>query len=66
MDNNDLIQQVRESHELGQDRYTYLLLALAGAAIGYALQKTEGLLISWWLLPAAFSIIFWGLSFYFG
>ena len=66
MDNNDLIQQIRESHENGQDKYTYFLLAVAGTAIGFALQKTEGLLLSWWLLPVAFSIIFWSLSFYFG
>ena len=62
----DLIQQVRESHENGQEKYTYFLLAAAGAAIGFAVQKTEGLLLSWWLLPVAFSIFFWGLSFYFG
>ena len=66
MDNNDLIQKIRESHENGQDKYTYFLLAAAGAAIGFAVQKTEGLLLSWWLLPVAFSIIFWSLSFYFG
>ena len=54
----DLIQQVRESHENGQEKYTYFLLAAAGAAIGFAVQKTEGLLLSWWLLPVAFSIFF--------
>ena len=63
---NDLIQQVRQSHENGQEKYTYFLLAAAGAAIGFAVQRTEGLLLSWWLLPVAFSIIFWGSSFYFG
>jgi hypothetical protein len=66
MDNNDLIQHLRESHENGQKEYTYFLLAAAGAAIGFAVQKTEGLLLSWWLLPVAFSMICWGVSFYFG
>jgi hypothetical protein len=66
MDNNDLIQQTRESHENGQEKYTYFLLAAAGAAIGFAVQKTEGLLLSWWLLPVALSIVCWGVSFYFG
>ena len=40
---NDLIQQVRQSHENGQEKYTYFLLAAAGAAIGFAVQRTEGL-----------------------
>ena len=66
MDNNDLIQHLRESHEKGQEKYTYFLLAAAGAAIGFAVQKTEGLLLSWWLLPVAFATICWGISFYFG
>jgi hypothetical protein len=42
------------------------LLAAAGAAIGFAVQKTEGLLLSWWLLPVGLATISWGVSFYFG
>ncbi|WOD14058.1 hypothetical protein [Paraburkholderia kirstenboschensis] len=38
-------------HHDGQDKYTYFLLAAAGAAIGYALQKADGDKLSMWLIP---------------
>ena len=39
---------------------------LAGAAIGFAVEKTEGLTLSWWLLPVGIATLCWGISFYFG
>ena len=53
-------------HRVGQDKYTYFLLAVAAAAIGFAVQKTEGLCFSWWLLPVALAVVSWGVSFFFG
>jgi len=60
------ISDLHKAHQSGQDKYTYFLLAAAGAAIGLAVQKTEGLSLSWWLLPVALATVSWGASFYFG
>ena len=65
-DTTDLIALLHKQHQTGQDKFTYFLLAAAGAAIAFAVQKTEGLLLSWWLLPVAFATLCWGVSFYFG
>ena len=64
-DNEDLLELYKQ-HRTGQDKYTYFLLAAAGAAIGFAIQKTEGLVLSWWLLPVAVATLCWVVSFYFG
>lgn len=60
------ISDLHKAHQTGQEKYTYFLLAAAGAAIGFAVQKTEGLSLSWWLLPVAIATICWSASFYFG
>jgi hypothetical protein len=64
-ENKDLLELYKQ-HQASRDKYTYFLLAAAGAAIGFAVQKTEGLLLSWWLLPVGFAIMCWGVSFYYG
>ncbi|HEY6896128.1 MAG TPA: hypothetical protein VI279_02620 [Rhodocyclaceae bacterium] len=64
-DNKDLLELYKQ-HQASQDKYTYFLLAAAGAAIGFAVQKTEGLHLSWWLLPVGLAIVCWGVSFYYG
>ena len=66
MSMNNAISELHKAHQTGQEKYTYFLLAAAGAAIGFAIQKTEGLTLSWWLLPVALATVCWGLSFYFG
>jgi hypothetical protein len=60
------IKEIRKVHQTGQDKYTYFLLAAAGAAIGFAVQKTEGLMLSWWLLPVATATVSWAGSFFAG
>jgi hypothetical protein len=60
------IEDLRKRHADSQDKYTYFLLAAAGAAIGFAVQKTEGLPLSWWLSPVALAALAWGGSFYCG
>ena len=49
-----------------QEKYHYFLLAAAGAAIGFAVQKTDGIALSWWLLPVACATMSWALSFWCG
>lgn len=63
---DDAISDLHKAHQAAQEKYTYFLLAAAGAAIGFAIQKTEGLTLSWWLLPVALATICWGISFHFG
>lgn len=63
---DDSINELRKVHQAGQEKYTYFLLAAAGAAIGFAVQKTEGLVLSWWLLPVAAATVSWAASFFFG
>ncbi|SCU94297.1 conserved membrane hypothetical protein [Cupriavidus necator] len=58
--------ELYKQHQTINEKHTYFLLAAAGAAIGFAVQKTEGLLLSWWLTPVALAILLWGISFYCG
>lgn len=53
-------------HRAGQDKYTYFLLAAAAAALAFAMQKSEGMLLAWPMIPLAFAAVCWALSFYFG
>jgi hypothetical protein len=55
-----------KAHQTGQEKHTYFLLASAGAAIGFAVQKTDGLKLTLWLLPVALATICWAASFYAG
>lgn len=49
-----------------QDKYTYFLLAAAATAIGFTVTQTRSAVLAWSLLPLAFAVISWGLSFYLG
>jgi hypothetical protein len=49
-----------------QTRYTYFLLAAAGAAIALAVNKTDGVAVAWSQLPLALAVANWGASFFFG
>ena len=49
-----------------QGRYTYFLLAAAGAAIALAVNQTQGLSLSWSQIPLGLAITAWGLSFFCG
>ena len=64
-ENKDLLELFK-LHQASQDKYTYFLLAGAAAAIGFAVQKTEGLLLTFWLIPVGLAIVCWGFSFYYG
>ncbi len=63
---DNAISDLHKAHQTGQEKYTYFLLAAAGAAIGFAVQKTDGLLLTWWLLPVGLATLCWGLSFFCG
>lgn len=63
-DNN--IREIYTQHRTAQDKYTYFLLAAAGAAIALAVNQTKGTSLSWSQLPLAIAVLCWGLSFFFG
>lgn len=60
------IHDLHKLHSAGQEKYTYFVLAATGAAMGFAIQKTEGLPLSLWLIPTAIAVLCWALSFYLG
>jgi hypothetical protein len=63
---DDPTLELGRMHHAASDKYTYFLLAAVGAAIGFALNQTRDLPLSWTQLPLGAAIICWGLSFYFG
>jgi hypothetical protein len=65
MADNELLEMYKQ-HSVGQDNYTYFLLAAAAAAIGFGINKTDGSKLTYWLLPVAISIVCWAISFFFG
>ena len=62
----DMLQHLQHQHLEFGNKYTYFLLAAAASAIAFAVQKTEYAMLSWSLLPMAFAISAWSISFYCG
>lgn len=58
----DLFRILRES----QNRYTYFLLAAAGAAIGFSLSQTHGSALDWHHISLAAAVALWAGSFFSG
>jgi hypothetical protein len=58
--------ELLRAHRTAADKYTYFLLAAAGAAIAFALNQTHDLPMLWTQLPLAAAVLCWGLSFLFG
>jgi hypothetical protein len=50
----------------GQDKYTYFLLAAAGAAIAFAVTQSQIATLTWSKLPLGLAILSWAFSFYAG
>lgn len=63
---NEEINELYKSHSDGQRKYTYFLLAVSASVVAFAMQKTEGLKLTYSLIPLGMSIILFGISFYFG
>lgn len=58
----EVFRQLRTS----QDKYVYILLAAAGAAIALAINQTQGAKLAWSQLPLAAGVLLWAMSFFFG
>ena len=63
---NDLKEQIAKQLHEAQAKYTYFLLAAAGAGIALAIQQTAGLPLNWGQLPLGLAILSWGASFWSG
>ena len=64
MDEN--IREIYRALRTSQDKYTYFLLAVAGAGIGFAVNQTQGLPINWSQVPLGLSVLCWAVSFFYG
>lgn len=58
--------EVLKAYRDGNVRFTYFLLAAAGAAIGLAVQQTQTVSIAWAQLPLGIAVLLWGASFFYG
>ena len=47
-------------------KYTFYLLAVDGAAVGFALTQTKEAVLAWSQIPLGFAMVSWSLSFWFG
>ncbi len=65
MPDNELLEMYKQ-HTMGQNKYTYFLLAVAASAIAFSVGKTSGRIISWSMLPLGVAVILWAVSFYCG
>ncbi len=58
----EVFRVLRES----QSKYTYFLLAAAGAAIGFTLTQTQDESLAWSQWPLGIAVFLWGSSFFCG
>jgi hypothetical protein len=63
---SDAFAELHKQHQASQDKYTYFLLAAAGACIAFATEKSAGVPLSWPLLLVALAVASWAVSFYCG
>lgn len=63
---SDIGRDLHRTHTELQSKYTYFLLAAAGAAIAFAVNQTQTVTLSASLIPLGIAVLAWGLSFYFG
>lgn len=65
-DGDVVIDKLTDSIHEAQDKLCYFLMTASGAAIAYALVRTEGVERAWWMFAVLAAICCWGLSFYQG
>lgn len=62
----DLEIEVYRTLRTSQDKYSYFLLAAAGAAIAFSVTQTQDDVLGWSQSPLAVAVALWGVSFYLG
>jgi len=63
---SDTASEIHRALREAQSKYTYFLLAAAGAAIALAVNQTQGATMTWYQIPLGVGVLSWGLSFFFG
>lgn len=63
---DDLASELSRAHRETAIKYTYFLLASAGAAIALAVNQTRGTALAWSQVPLGAAVASWGLCFYMG
>lgn len=58
--------EVYRSHRASQERYTYFMLAAAGAAIAFAVTRSQDMALRWSEVPLALAVLSWGISLFTG
>jgi hypothetical protein len=58
--------ELYRTHRSTQDRYCYFMLAAAGAAIAFAVTRSQDMALSYSQIPLAFAVVSWGVSFFAG
>jgi hypothetical protein len=63
MQHSENMREVFRAHHEEQRKYTYFLLAAAGASIAFAVSQTQEALVFWSQLPLGLAVMCWGGSF---
>ena len=63
---DDPLIEVSKLHREVQNKYTYLLLAVAASAIALSLKRTTDLKLTYSMVPLALAVLFWSSSFFCG
>lgn len=63
---DDRTLELFRAHRTATDKYTYFLLAAAGACIAFAINQTNDAVLSWSQFPLAAAVLCWALSVFFG
>jgi len=59
-------KEIQKQFRQQQEKYTYYIIALCIAAIGFSVHKTTGLPLKWIQIPLGIAILSWGISIYCG
>lgn len=62
---NERIEVYKQHREI-QNKVTYVLMAVAASAIALSLKRTADSGITYFMIPLALAVLFWGLSFFCG
>jgi hypothetical protein len=62
----ETLHEVFRQYRTAEDKYTYFLLAAAGAGIAFAVNRTSGSGILPSQIPLAAAVLSWAMSFFFG
>ncbi|MFA5782142.1 MAG: hypothetical protein WC868_07725 [Bacteroidales bacterium] len=59
-------KEIQKQFRQQQEKYTYYIIALCVAAIGFSVHKTIGLPLKWVQIPLGIAVLSWGTSIYCG